>query len=134
MNRSELERELRREAQAIRPRCPDTPRQRVVRTLRQRTETQARPRGGVGWLPAASTAVLALIVAGVLWLSPTPEPPAGEVLAETATGELPAERLGVLAGVGLDRALADREASLEAELERIQADLEKIKALVSRAG
>ncbi|MDX1569202.1 MAG: hypothetical protein R3200_01865 [Xanthomonadales bacterium] len=128
MNRSELERQLRSEAQAMDLRCPDTPRQRVMRTLRQ--EADGTPVRGwwSRWRPLAATAAMLLVVVAVLQYGPEPAGEAPPVVTQAPAQ--PALELPSVSGDLIDRAMAEREASLEAELQRIQADLRRIKSLV----
>lgn len=138
MHPSRLETRLRSEAAEFRPRCPDTPRRRVLRELRESSGYPSRHPAWFGWLAGAATAALALLVVAVLGLAPDPasdqHASAGEEMADSAIPPEPGVGWGSLSGAGLDRALAEREAVLEAELQRIQADLEKIRSLVTRAG
>lgn len=117
---SELEKRLRTEARAWSPSCPDTPRQRVLRTLRN---SDTRPMQRRWRLPAAAFA--SAVLAGLIGLAAferveTPAP-------EKAAGTQPHL---VVDSTAIDRAMASREAALEDELERIKSDLDRIRGWV----
>ena len=129
MNQSELEKLLRAEAREMNLSCPDTPRQHVLRTLRTEPVPPRSRLALSSWRPLAAALVLVLVIAGVLQYQPRPKE-AGEAATVVEQPARPALELPAVSGDLIDRAMAEREASLEAELERIQADLERIKSLV----
>ena len=122
MNQSELEQRLRAEAAELTARCPDTPRQRVRRTLLN--EPLPRPGWRSAWLPAAALASAA--VAGTIgWVALR----AGETAVPT---QATVSRIALpMPTSTLDQALAGREAALEDEMQRIRADLERIRGWMS---
>jgi hypothetical protein len=127
---TDIEQRLRSDAAEIRGEAPLRVRHAVLGAIRDEAPERAT---GFGWRWPALGLVGTLAVAVAIGIAQQPAPTAGEAPATVVADPVEGDPTIEVARGSVDAMLLAREAALEAEMERVRRDLERIRGLVVSA-